>query len=213
MDYDAWGKVTNDTNPGFQPFGYAGGIYDRDTGLVRFGARDYDPEIGRWTTKDPIGFAGGLNHYTYVSGNPIMYFDASGLAEQSDNSVYPASMECSFVKDCMNAWQDDTSSHIGPGERPSGSGVKNAYWWLAEKAATEYGQAMICAQQNERICGGDEYYAPWRPGMPLDGVPMSELPGFPEDAYCDEDREYWVGPDGKYRQDFVEAYDKYCEQF
>ena len=31
LDYDAWGNVTNDTNPGFQPFGYAGGIYDRDT--------------------------------------------------------------------------------------------------------------------------------------------------------------------------------------
>jgi RHS repeat-associated protein len=79
MDYDAWGKVTNDTNPGFQPFGYAGGIYDRDTGLVRFGARDYDPESGRWTTKDPIGFAGGLNHYAYVSNNPINLIDPTGL--------------------------------------------------------------------------------------------------------------------------------------
>lgn len=79
MDYDAWGNVTNDTNPGFQPFGYAGGIYDRDTGLVRFGARDYEPEIGRWTTKDPIGFAGGLNHYAYVGNNPINFIDPEGL--------------------------------------------------------------------------------------------------------------------------------------
>jgi uncharacterized protein RhaS with RHS repeats len=55
MDYDEWGRVIQDTNPGFQPFGYAGGLYDRDTGLVRFGARDYDPETGRWTAKDPIG--------------------------------------------------------------------------------------------------------------------------------------------------------------
>jgi RHS repeat-associated protein len=78
MDYDAWGNVTNDTNPGFQPFGYAGGIYDRDTGLTRFGARDYDPEIGRWTTKDPIGFAGGLNHYAYASSDPINFIDPTG---------------------------------------------------------------------------------------------------------------------------------------
>ncbi|MFC3851773.1 RHS repeat domain-containing protein [Salinispirillum marinum] len=80
MDYDAWGNVTNDTNPGFQPFGYAGGIYDRDTELVRFGARDYDPEVGRWTTKDPIGFGGGLNHYAYVYSDPVRYIDPTGLA-------------------------------------------------------------------------------------------------------------------------------------
>lgn len=36
-----------DTKPGFQPFGFAGGLYDRDTRLVPFGARDYDPETGR----------------------------------------------------------------------------------------------------------------------------------------------------------------------
>jgi hypothetical protein len=28
LDYDAWGNVTTDTNPGFQPFGFAGGLYD-----------------------------------------------------------------------------------------------------------------------------------------------------------------------------------------
>ncbi|MCB1778002.1 MAG: RHS repeat-associated core domain-containing protein, partial [Candidatus Competibacteraceae bacterium] len=59
LDYDAYGQVLLDTNPGFQPFGFAGGLYDRDTGLVRFGARDYDPRTGRWTAKDPIRFAGG----------------------------------------------------------------------------------------------------------------------------------------------------------
>jgi YD repeat-containing protein len=40
MDYDAFGRVLQDTNPGFQPFGFAGGLYDDDTGLVRFGARE-----------------------------------------------------------------------------------------------------------------------------------------------------------------------------
>jgi RHS repeat-associated protein len=59
MDFDEFGNVLTDTNPGFQPFGFAGGIYDGDTGLVRFGARDYDPQTGRWTAKDPVGFLGG----------------------------------------------------------------------------------------------------------------------------------------------------------
>jgi RHS repeat-associated protein len=58
IDYDSWGQPLFDSQPGFQPFGYAGGLYEPATGLVRFGARDYDPETGRWTAKDPIGFGG-----------------------------------------------------------------------------------------------------------------------------------------------------------
>ncbi len=65
MDYDEFGNVLYDSLPGFQPFGFAGGLYDGNTGLVRFGARDYDPQAGRWTVKDPVSFRGG-------SSNPIL---------------------------------------------------------------------------------------------------------------------------------------------
>jgi RHS repeat-associated protein len=83
-DYDAWGVATFDDPASseaidFQPFGYAGGLYDPATGLVRFGARDYDPSIGRWTSKDPIGFGGGqANLYAYVGGDPINWIDPEG---------------------------------------------------------------------------------------------------------------------------------------
>ncbi len=83
LDYDAWGNVTQDTSPGFQPFGFAGGLYDRDTGLVRFGWRDYDPSSGRWISKDPIGFGGGdSNLYAYVSNDPVNFIDPTGTAEE-----------------------------------------------------------------------------------------------------------------------------------
>ena len=75
-----------DTNPGFQPFGFAGGIHDRDTGLVRFGARDYDPVIGRWTTKDPIRFEGGVNLYAYAMNNPVVAYDPNGLDVRLENT-------------------------------------------------------------------------------------------------------------------------------
>jgi RHS repeat-associated protein len=79
IDYDAWGKVLSDTNPGFQPFGFAGGLYDADTGLVRFGARDYDARAGRWTAKDPILLAGGdTNLYGYVVEDPVNLVDPIG---------------------------------------------------------------------------------------------------------------------------------------
>jgi len=68
-----------DSNPGFQPFGFAGGLYDTDTKLVRFGARDYDPQIGRWVSKDPILFGGGqANIYVYVDSEPVNAMDVTG---------------------------------------------------------------------------------------------------------------------------------------
>ena len=55
-------------------------MYDADTKLVRFGARDYNPEIGRWTAKDPIGFGGGQsNFYEYCLNDPVNYVDLNGL--------------------------------------------------------------------------------------------------------------------------------------
>jgi RHS repeat-associated protein len=81
IDYDAFGVVTQDTSPGFQPFGFAGGLADLDTGLVRFGARDYDPRAGRWTSKDPIRFRGrDTNLYGYVVADPVNRIDPAGLA-------------------------------------------------------------------------------------------------------------------------------------
>jgi RHS repeat-associated protein len=79
IDYDSWGNITNDTNPGFQPFGFAGGIYDQHIELARFGVRDYDAKTGRWLAKDPVGFNGGLNYYGYVFQNPTTHIDPTGL--------------------------------------------------------------------------------------------------------------------------------------
>lgn len=85
MEHDEFGRVLLDTNPGFQPFGFAGGLFDPHTGLVHFGAREFDPETGRWTTKDPIGFAGGdANLYAYVLNDPINNIDPLGLYFPSD---------------------------------------------------------------------------------------------------------------------------------
>jgi RHS repeat-associated protein len=82
LDYDEFGNILIDTNPGFQPFGFAGGLYDQHTKLTRFGARDYDAETGRWTAKDPILFQGGsTNLYGYVVNDPVNAVDSWGLTQ------------------------------------------------------------------------------------------------------------------------------------
>jgi RHS repeat-associated protein len=92
IDYDEWGQGTRDSNPGFQPFGYAGGLYGNDTVLVRFGERDYDPSIRRWMARDPINFRGGsANLYTYVHNAPLNFVDRSGLGPKEPRRPRPVS--------------------------------------------------------------------------------------------------------------------------
>lgn len=80
MAFDEFGRVLQDTNPGFQPFGFAGGHYDPDTGLVRFGTREYDPVVGRFIAKDrALFFGGSTNLYAYANNDPVNFVDISGF--------------------------------------------------------------------------------------------------------------------------------------
>jgi len=90
ITYDTYGNIRNETNKAFKvPFGFAGGLYDHDTKLTRFGYRDYDAYTGKWTAKDPIDFDGGdSNLYGYVLQDPVNFTDASGLfVDTLDNPV------------------------------------------------------------------------------------------------------------------------------
>ncbi|MFB6255335.1 MAG: RHS repeat-associated core domain-containing protein [Haloplanus sp.] len=82
IDRDSYGVVRADTAPDFPlHVGFAGGIPDPATGLIRFGQRDYDPAAGRWTARDPRLLTGGqLNFYAYARNDPINFVDSTGLA-------------------------------------------------------------------------------------------------------------------------------------
>jgi RHS repeat-associated protein len=90
IKYDAFGNILNDTNQSFDiPFGFAGGLHDRDTGLVHFGFRDYNPDVGRWTAKDPIFFAGGSTDlYGYCLNDPVNIVDPLGLKDENPNAAW-----------------------------------------------------------------------------------------------------------------------------
>jgi RHS repeat-associated protein len=80
IDYDAFGVIIQDTNPEFQPFGFAGGLNEQASGLIRFGVRDFDPASGRWTAKDPAFFGIGVaSLYEYSTADPVNVTDPTGL--------------------------------------------------------------------------------------------------------------------------------------
>jgi RHS repeat-associated protein len=79
--YDEFGKLLDQVEAVANPFKYVGqyGVMDEGNGLLYMRARYYDPEVGRFISKDPIGFAGGLNLYSYVGNSPLSRIDPSGL--------------------------------------------------------------------------------------------------------------------------------------
>jgi RHS repeat-associated protein len=146
MEYDTSGNVIGNTGTAdIQPFGFAGGLYDRDLKLVRFGARDYDPETGRWTAKDPIGFAGGdtnlygytgsvgkplveTNLYNYVLGDPVNLVDPLGLdGEKPDNGGWKG-----FFPGQGPAWHYDRNKNQSCPSSQSQCANKNSKDWYFE---------------------------------------------------------------------------------
>lgn len=138
ISYDTYGNILSDSNPSFKvPFGFAGGLYDSDTGLTRFGYRDYDAYTGKWTAKDPIGFEGGdTNLYGYVLGDPVNGFDPMGLFDPAKN-VQPY-IRGSFNPNDMAMWNDSRKGYGKnyPNQFPKGpfgqicgaEGTALAYW-------------------------------------------------------------------------------------
>ncbi|GAB7533779.1 RHS repeat-associated core domain-containing protein [Pseudomonas sp. 3A(2025)] len=82
--YQVWGNTVRETRAAHyveeQNLRFQGQYLDRETGLHYNTLRFYDPDIGRFTTPDPIGLAGGLNLYAYAP-NPLVWADPLGLSK------------------------------------------------------------------------------------------------------------------------------------
>ncbi len=86
LDYDAFGNGKN--NKKWNTCRFSSKEFEDHADLYHFGARYYDPEIGRWLTLDPLGFIDGPNKYLYVGNNPVNWIDAWGLTKEEILAAY-----------------------------------------------------------------------------------------------------------------------------
>jgi len=78
-EYDVYGAVTKTTSATDNHILFTGRWLDNDTNLYYYRARWYEPESGRFVTRDPLGVMGGVNLYGYAENNSIRFNDPKGL--------------------------------------------------------------------------------------------------------------------------------------
>jgi RHS repeat-associated protein len=75
--YDPYGNLRTISETVSNPYRYTSGYFDQQTQMYKFGARYYDPSLGRFTQPDPSGQE--ANAYAYAADNPVNDSDPSGL--------------------------------------------------------------------------------------------------------------------------------------
>ena len=116
--YDAWGNRIAGT--GAVPlYGYTGREPD-DTGLIYYRARFYDPTIGRFIQRDPIGLQAGLNLYAYVGNNPINFTDPLGLTRVPEQT--------NADTQSLSYFNPSSTAGLNSGEQNLGGQVVTADW-------------------------------------------------------------------------------------
>lgn len=124
LAYDAYGRVTQDTAPGTQPFGFKGSLSDplaEGAGLVWMGVRAYLPSIARFSTVDPAGLAAGWNQHDALGGDPINMIDADGRLPV----LVPVAV---FAGRVMASWAIRKLASSAAAKAAAGLAAEWAYW-------------------------------------------------------------------------------------
>ena len=157
--YEPYGKELSPSSSDYNPWRYASGYYDKQTKLLKFGTRYYDPEILRWTQRDPvIGKPNNpmtLNACSYVGGNPINAADPSGRFLDEIGDALDAAAD--WAEDQVDSFCNSTAVETFTGFTSIGSivgfgtwaGTSGASWWLGKVT----GKAAVTATVTKASTG------------------------------------------------------------
>jgi RHS repeat-associated protein len=112
------------------PFQYVGrfGVMAEGNGLYYMRARYYDPEVGRFINKDPIGYGGGTNLFMYVGNNLVSRIDPLGLTDLIYDYYYGLLIVVSKEGEIKGMFPASNNAQIGSrGKWPAGE-YKFLYW-------------------------------------------------------------------------------------
>ena len=116
-EYDVFGAIRSETGTSENTRQFTGKEVDADSNLYYYAARYYDPYIGRFTQRDPIG--DGVNWYAYTYNNPLKYTDPNGeepVQDQAgtvDGFIAEFSDSAELLDFVPSATGSDSSAHTG----------------------------------------------------------------------------------------------------
>jgi RHS repeat-associated protein len=148
-EYDPYGRRTKVSGDFEADFAFTGHYYHPISGLYLTLYRAYDSDTSRWLSRDPIGERGGVNEYSYVSNQPLVFVDPMGLSDY----------DVALIADTSQRTIDQMT---GAGER-SGSGSIGG--WLNNLSRLWRWKHLGCGEQSDVVLADlldDAYDDDWR---------------------------------------------------
>ena len=172
-DYETWGntakliwreekleqlRVSSDE---LQPIRFQGKHFDEETGLHYYRFRYYDPDMGMFTTRDPIGLMGGDNVFAYAP-NPTGWVDPLGLnytmdslgaitGQSAASMNYMASNPPQPVK-ISSGFNGPFGNVCGAEGTKLATWIPDGYWWIFVKACKEHDECYSQCGNTKNFC-------------------------------------------------------------